>query len=152
LTNPEMSSQDCFNGDQSDEYSVPITRRTGQSGRSDVVFAWKAGLPQERRTALRNGWTIIAHPLTMTGDKYTAQIAHTQHDETIFFRRVLFVVELDGILIELVHGRPLPRRVNQCQYPCRVAVHLVDQAIVLMGDEFQRTRDYPLSAYPGMLH
>jgi len=42
-----------------------------------------------------------------------------------------------------VHRRPLPRCVNQCQYPCRVAVHLVDQAIVLMGDEFQRTGDYP---------
>ena len=34
----------------------------------------------------------------------------------------------------------------------RVAVHLVDQAIVLMGDQFQRAGDYPLSADPWMIH
>ena len=41
---------------------------------------------------------------------------------------------------------------NEGQYPCRVAVHLVDQAVVLMGDQLQRAGNYPLSTDTWMIH
>jgi len=66
--------------------------------------------------------------------------------------QVAFGLSANSEKHSIAHRRPLPRRVNQCQYPRRLAIHLVDQAVVLMGDQLQRAGGYPLSADPWMIH